>query len=223
MPTTSDLPLSTEQEYAARAPIDRPLLIQSPPGSGKTHTLTARITHVASSLKAQGISGSVLALTFSSAAAKEMRDRVLSKACTSVETRTFHSFCLSVVNVHFNRLGYASKPSLCPSRSSNELLMESAREHYTDFDSSRFKALRKCISFGKSLLDPEKHFEEMNKEILPVYMSFQARLRASNAIEFSDMLQLTKSLLEREPDVLDYIRSRHPAVVGCINVLHSYL
>ncbi|MDP9479874.1 MAG: ATP-dependent helicase, partial [Actinomycetota bacterium] len=91
-----------------------PLLVLAGPGTGKTGVLVGRIAHLVAD---QGISpGRILALTFSRRAAEEMQSRVKNRVpeAAFIETRTFHSFALSVVRRHASALGLARAPEIIP-------------------------------------------------------------------------------------------------------------
>lgn len=100
--TTQELPaksitLDDGQRAAVTAGIDRALLVVAGPGSGKTRVIVERVKHLISDV---GIKPSeILCLTFSDKAAAEMRNRTEKEAGTAqVETCTFHSFCLGILD-----------------------------------------------------------------------------------------------------------------------------
>lgn len=88
-----------------------PLLVAAGPGSGKTRVIVERVKHL---IEKQGIKPSqILCLTFSDKAAEEMRNRIIEQANTSeVETSTFHSFCLSILEDSILETGVSFKSGL---------------------------------------------------------------------------------------------------------------
>lgn len=91
-----------------------PLLVLAGPGTGKTGVLVSRIAYLVAE---KGVSpGRILALTFSRRAAEEMHSRVKERVpeAAFIETRTFHSFALSVVRRHAAALGLARAPEIIP-------------------------------------------------------------------------------------------------------------
>ena len=84
-------PLTAEQQAAVDAPLNAPLAIVAGAGSGKTETLTRRVARAV----AEGARpSSVLVLTFSNKAARELLERLRGLNCGGVEVRTFHGFSL---------------------------------------------------------------------------------------------------------------------------------
>src|SRR5208282_2000627 len=106
------------QQRAAVEQTEGPLLILAGAGSGKTRVITYRIAYL---IEAQGVPPeSILAVTFTNKAAAQMKERVaklldrkaadLEKqvgATNSPHVSTFHSFCVSVLRRHIDRLGYS--------------------------------------------------------------------------------------------------------------------
>ncbi len=105
MPTSSTFDhvykqLNPEQKQAVDT-IDGPVMVIAGPGTGKTQVLAARIANIL--LKTDTNPSSVLALTFTESAAKNMRERLVSmigKTGYYVQIHTFHSFCTDVINSH---------------------------------------------------------------------------------------------------------------------------
>lgn len=88
-----------------------PLLVAAGPGSGKTRVIVERVKHL---IEKQGIKPSqILCLTFSDKAAEEMRNRIIEQANTAeVETATFHSFCLGILEDSVLETGVSFKSGL---------------------------------------------------------------------------------------------------------------
>jgi superfamily I DNA/RNA helicase len=107
------LTLNADQLRAVEHTVE-PLLVLAGPGTGKTGVLVARIAHLVAD---RGVSpGRILALTFSRRAAEEMHSRVKDRVpeAAFIETRTFHSFALSVVRRHSAALGLSRAPEIIP-------------------------------------------------------------------------------------------------------------
>ena len=96
-----------EQQRKAGEKIDGPLLILAGAGSGKTRTITYRIAHM---ILERGISPySILAVTFTNKAAKEMKERVenlIGEDGKKVMLSTFHSFGLRLLRIYSSKIGY---------------------------------------------------------------------------------------------------------------------
>ena len=97
--------LNKEQREAAER-IDGPVLILAGAGSGKTRTVTYRIAHM---IKEKGISPlSILALTFTNKAAREMKERaeaLVGNDVHNLQISTFHSFSVRLLRIYGDRLG----------------------------------------------------------------------------------------------------------------------
>ncbi|GFP24045.1 DNA helicase II / ATP-dependent DNA helicase PcrA, partial [Candidatus Hakubella thermalkaliphila] len=103
------------QEKAVRHPAGR-LIVVAGPGTGKTQVIIQRIIHL---IEAEGVDpSSILALTFSRRAVREMREKValgLSRSFSEIKISTFLSFCLDFVKHNFRALGYRAAPELLTS------------------------------------------------------------------------------------------------------------
>ncbi len=125
--------LNADQQRAVEHP-GGPLLVLAGPGTGKTGVLVARIAHLVGE---RGVRPDrILALTFSRRAADEMSERVRSRVpeAAFVETRTFHSFALSVVRRHPTPLGLSMPPGIMATGEQwalvSELLAEESDEEW---------------------------------------------------------------------------------------------
>src|SRR3954463_10648793 len=115
-----------EQQRAVLAP-DGPLLIGAGPGSGKTTVLAARIAYLI--LSRQIPPTSILALTFATKAARELRSRLgrlLGEAGLAVDAMTFHAFGLRVAHQWSEELGFGlTPPTVYGDNDARALLLES--------------------------------------------------------------------------------------------------
>jgi len=107
MPKKFDLSSLNPAQREAVETLDGPVLILAGAGTGKTRTVTARISHMID----QGVpASSVLAVTFTNKAANEMRERVAGMiseaAAKQVTVCTFHSLCVRILRTSIERLGY---------------------------------------------------------------------------------------------------------------------
>src|SRR5690554_6759413 len=92
--------LNQDQKQAVDT-LDGPVMVIAGPGTGKTQVLAARIANIL--LKTDTNPSSVLAMTFTESAAKNMRERLISmigKTAYYVQIHTFHSFCTEVISSH---------------------------------------------------------------------------------------------------------------------------
>jgi DNA helicase-2/ATP-dependent DNA helicase PcrA len=100
--------LNPEQRKAVEA-VDGPLLIMAGAGSGKTRVLTHRIAYLIATKKAAP--WSILAITFTNKAAREMQDRVgklVGPSGNDIWVSTFHSMCVRILRRDIGRIGFSS-------------------------------------------------------------------------------------------------------------------
>ncbi|HXZ61528.1 MAG TPA: UvrD-helicase domain-containing protein [Acidimicrobiales bacterium] len=194
-----------------------PLLIVAGAGSGKTRVLTRRIAHLLATGDAPP--WGILAITFTNKAADEMRSRVLElvgPAADKMWVSTFHSACLRILRTNADRLGYRSAFTVYDDTDSRRLVEVITAE--LGFDQKRLpsRAVQGVISQAKSeLVDFETFREEAHagpdpfrKRIADVYVQYQQRLHAANALDFDDLLMATANLLQACDDVREAYQER---------------
>ena len=187
-----------------------PFLIIAGAGSGKTRVLTRRIAHLLATGDAPP--WGILAITFTNKAADEMRKRVAELVGPPAEkmwVSTFHSACLRILRTNADRLGYRSAFTVYDDTDSRRMVEMITSE--LGFDQKRLpsRAVQGVISQAKSeLVDFETFREEarsgpdpFRKRIADVYVQYQQRLLAANALDFDDLLMVTANLLQACDDV----------------------
>ena len=194
-----------------------PLLIIAGAGSGKTRVLTRRIAH----LMATGDAApwGILAITFTNKAADEMRSRVVDLvggAADKMWVSTFHSACLRMLRMNADRLGYRSGFTVYDDTDSRRLIEMITAE--LGFDQKRLpsRAVQAVISQAKSELVDFESFREdartgpdpFRKRIADIYVQYQQRLLAANALDFDDLLMVTANLLQACDDVRERYQER---------------
>jgi DNA helicase-2/ATP-dependent DNA helicase PcrA len=130
-----------------------------------------------------------------------------------VEFRTFHSFCLALVNENFHLLNLPSKPTICTKNISHQLLIESLKTHNVDFDSKKLNLVKKAFSYAKACLDPYEYIDENFNDLKLVYTDFQRRLFNTCSMEFSDLLQYAHNLIKNNSTVLKNYEEKFQAIV----------
>jgi DNA helicase-2/ATP-dependent DNA helicase PcrA len=188
-----------------------PLLILAGAGSGKTRAITMRTAY----LIYTGVrAGSVLAVTFTNKAAKEMKERVKSmvkgKNGTPVVS-TFHSLCLKILRREIEHLGYRKDFTIYDT-SEQVSLLRSILSDIKFYDRS-FKAesILERISRTKNDVAPPDNVssddpvEEVSAMLYPRY---REALKSLNALDFDDLLLLTLKLFREHPVVLEKYRER---------------
>ena len=198
---------------------DGPMLVIAGAGSGKTRTLTYRVSR----LIEDGVDPSqILLLTFTNKAAREMLSRV--EQLVTIDTRriwggTFHSVSNRLLRHYADAIGYRSNFSILDDEDAKET-MDSA------ISSLGIKTLEKRFPKGDVLLDIysylintrtplELHLEEnfphfaiYKEEMITVFRRYKDRKREANAMDFDDLLINWKLLLDDHPDIAEALKRR---------------
>ena len=192
-----------------------PLLILAGAGSGKTRVLTHRIAYL---IEEQGVSPfQILAITFTNKAAKEMRERVdkiVSYGAENIWVSTFHSTCVRILRRFIESLGYSRNFTIYDSDDQKTLVRDICKSLNIDTKNVKERAFLSAISSAKDeLISPEEYAMRANmdfskKNFSRVYTEYQKRLKASNALDFDDLIMKTVELFQTNPEVLDYYRRR---------------
>ncbi|MBR2166278.1 MAG: UvrD-helicase domain-containing protein, partial [Paludibacteraceae bacterium] len=189
-----------------------PSLIVAGAGSGKTRVLTYRIAY----LLQQGVpASSVMALTFTNKAAREMKERIqklVSEEARYLMMGTFHSICTKLLRRDAERLGYTRDFTIYDTTDSKSLLKSICKERGLDEKIYKPTAVLARISMAKNnLISPSQY--GMNRELLQadrearmyditaVYELYEARLKAANAMDFDDLLINMLRLMDEYEDV----------------------
>jgi superfamily I DNA/RNA helicase len=202
--------LNDKQREAAEA-IEGPVLILAGAGSGKTRTITYRIAHMVDNL---GIKGdSILGVSFTNKAAKEMRERVLTllgaRKARGISLLTFHSLGVRILKKEIELLGYHQNFSIYD-QSDQMAIVREAMKHFSAEKKFDQKDILSKISFLKNAgvneinyadsphFDPENAYDHATEY---AYRYYQEKLKFYNAIDFDDILYLTVKLFRENPEV----------------------
>ena len=209
-----------EAQRAATLHKDGPLIVIAGAGSGKTRVLTYRIAY----LMSQGIDPfSILALTFTNKAAREMKSRigdlVGESEAKNLWMGTFHSVFARILRTEADKLGFPSNFTIYDTQDSDRLISSIIKEKGLDKDIYKFKQIRSRISaFKNSLITVKAYFNDsdlqesdsMSKrpEMGSIYREYVDRCFKAGAMDFDDLLLRTNELLNRHPDVLAKYQDR---------------
>jgi DNA helicase-2/ATP-dependent DNA helicase PcrA len=208
---------------AQREPVlqkDGPMIIIAGAGSGKTRVLTIRIAY----LMSLGVDAfSILALTFTNKAAREMKKRI-SEIVGSAEAKnlwmgTFHSVFARILRSEANKLGYPSNFTIYDSQDSVRAVSAIIKEMQLDKDVYKPKqVLGRISSYKNSLITVKAYFnnpelqeaDAMSKKprLGEIYKNYVERCFKSGAMDFDDLLLKTNELLTRFPEVLAKYQNR---------------
>lgn len=197
-----------------------PLIVIAGAGSGKTRVLTYRIAH----LMASGVdSFSILALTFTNKAAREMKGRIADLVGESEAKNlwmgTFHSVFARILRQEADKLGYPSNFTIYDTQDSDRLIAAIIKEMGLDKDIYKYKQIRSRISaFKNSLITVKAYFNDYDlqeadalakrPQMGAIYKEYVARCFKAGAMDFDDLLLRTNELLNRFPEVLAKYQDR---------------
>jgi DNA helicase II / ATP-dependent DNA helicase PcrA len=191
-----------------------PLLVLAGAGSGKTRLLTHRIAW----LLEQGVRPwNVLAVTFTNKAAAEMRERVsrlVGPDARHLTVSTFHSFCVRVLRQHIDRIGWTLRFSIYDTDDQKRLLKTIMNELGVDRDRWKPAAIARRIDTAKNhMVWPESYAETYDGPVGDpterIYPLYQARLKAQDAVDFNDLINLTVQLWSQHAGVLSRYRDKY--------------
>jgi len=191
--------LNPEQQQAAKH-TSGPLLILAGAGTGKTRVITARIAW----LIAHGADpASILAVTFTNKAAKEMKERVAgmveAEQAKAVTTSTFHALCVRILRADAGHLGYKPNFSIYDESDTNGLIKKIINRTAAETEKLDPGLAKNLISKAKN----NGWAAPTDEETLAgaVYRRYEAELRALNAMDFDDLLVNAVRLLADFPEV----------------------
>ena len=189
-------------------------------GSGKTRVLTYRIVHMLE----QGVDAfSILALTFTNKAAREMKTRIAALVGESEAKNlwmgTFHSVFAKLLRAEADKLGFPNNFTIYDTQDSDRLIAAIIKEMELDKDIYKYKQIRNRISsFKNSLITVNAYYN--NPELIEadtaarrpkmgeIYAAYVERCFKAGAMDFDDLLLRTNELLNRFPDVLSKYQNR---------------
>jgi DNA helicase-2/ATP-dependent DNA helicase PcrA len=210
--------LNPQQRQAVSAGTG-PVLVVAGPGSGKTRVLTQRVAYLIAS---EGVRPwQILAVTFTNKAAREMQTRVEAtlgeQATEGMMLGTFHSICARILRRESDLLPVASNYVIFDSDDQERIVKGIIKEFNLNDKLYRAAAVHAGISKAKNdLIGPEDYpINTYRDEVVKrVYVEYQKRLVASNAVDFDDLLVYTARLLEDNPSVRDkYAQRFHHVLV----------
>ncbi len=197
--------LNPQQRQAVTAG-NGPVLVVAGPGSGKTRVLTQRVAYL---IAAEGVRPwQILAVTFTNKAAREMQSRVEAtlgeQATEGMMLGTFHSICARLLRREADLLPVANNFVIFDADDQERVVKGIIKEFNLNDKLYRAAAIHAAISKAKNdLIGPEEYpLNTYRDEVVKrVYIEYQKRLVASNAVDFDDLLVYTAKLLEDNPSV----------------------
>ncbi len=184
------------------------MLILAGAGTGKTRVLTARIAWLIS----QGTDpASILAVTFTNKAAREMRERVGAAVETSkaklITLSTFHSLCVRLLRRHAELLGYKQNFSIFDEGDQIGLVKKIAARIHDKKDPIDVNLARNIISKAKNMGISEP--TETGTALGSLFSRYQDALRSLNAMDFDDLLLQARTLLRDHAQAREESQARY--------------
>ena len=189
-------------------------------GSGKTRVLTYRIAY----LMEMGVDPfSILALTFTNKAAREMKSRISlivgEEKSKNLWMGTFHSIFAKILRSEADLLGYSSNFTIYDTQDSERLIASIIKELKLDKDLYKYRNIRNRISSlknnlvtVKTYLNNQELIQQDNESRRPlfgkIYQNYVNRCFKASAMYFDDLLLKTNELLNRYPEVLAKYQER---------------
>lgn len=207
----------TRQQQAAVMHMGSPALVVAGAGSGKTRTLTAKISHLINS----GLNPRrILAITFTNKAADEMKGRLMHLTGLSLDhfpwVRTYHSACLQILKQHYRLLGFQTRPQIYLPHQQEKIIKDILLQN--NFDKKHTRPVLYQISLAKNSADPYAHFREYPTyayaiPLVDVFEQYEAALKQREAVDFDNILCLTRDLLRDHQDVREHYRHKFDYVL----------
>lgn len=202
-----------EAQRAAVEYIDGPSLVIAGAGSGKTRVLTYKIAYLLS----QGMNPwSIMALTFTNKAAREMKERIGKLVGNDLAQHlymgTFHSIFSRILRAEAEHIGFNNNFTIYDESDSRSLIKAIVKEMGLDDKKYKPAAVHAKISMAKNNLMSAAAYEsdaaifEQNKraqmpEIGKIFVAYVQRCKQANAMDFDDLLTLTYQLFREHEDI----------------------
>ena len=199
---------------------DGPLMVIAGAGSGKTRVLTYRIAN----LMQQGVDAfSILALTFTNKASREMKARIAELVgegeAKNLWMGTFHSVFARILRQEADKLGFPRDFTIYDTQDSNRLISSIIKEMGLDKDIYKYKQIRNRISsFKNSLITVKAYHDDIELQeadslsrrpkLGEIYKEYVERCFKAGAMDFDDLLLKTNELLNMHPQVLAKYQDR---------------
>lgn len=160
---------------------------------------------------------SIIAITFTNKAANELKERLarmLGPEANDIWAMTFHSACCRILRREIERIGYDRSFTIYDTSDSERVLKEILRDRNLDEKVFPPRTVLGMISKAKDKQQTPAQFTHdagddiRMKRIAELYTEYQARLKASNALDFDDIILLTVQILQQYEDVREYYQKK---------------
>jgi DNA helicase-2/ATP-dependent DNA helicase PcrA len=205
--------------------VDGPVLLLAGAGSGKTRVITHRIAYL---IQERGVApDSILAVTFTNKAAKEMAERVeriLGHSTLAQPTlSTFHSFCVRVLRrdieaLRINGVGLTRTFAIYDETDQQAVVKTAIKRLGIDDKSLKPRVALGRISWAKNhMIDPQEYFlassNPMEEKIAHIFKIYKDELFKANALDFDDLLLETVRLLKSSAEVREKYNRKYKYIL----------
>jgi DNA helicase-2/ATP-dependent DNA helicase PcrA len=205
--------------------VDGPVLLLAGAGSGKTRVITHRIAYL---IQARGVpADSILAVTFTNKAAKEMAERVDKilghSSLAKPMLATFHSFCVRVLRRDIEALrvggvGLTRTFAIYDEADQQAVVKQALKRLAIDDKTLKPRVALGRISWAKNhMIDPQEYFlastNPMEEKIAHVFEIYKKELFKANALDFDDLLLETVRLLKSSAETRERYNRRYKYIL----------
>ncbi len=205
-----------DKQYEAVTHVDGPLLVIAGAGSGKTRVLTHRVVNLISEHNVKP--WSILAITFTNKAAKEMKERIESLLgednSKDMWIGTFHSMCVRLLRREIEKAGYDRNFLIFDTSDSKTIMKQCIKELELNDKLYGDKFLLGEVSRAKNDLIDEDRYATMYasdfrlSNVAKAYALYQSKLRKNNALDFDDIINVTIKILKENPETLAFYQNK---------------
>jgi ATP-dependent DNA helicase Rep len=207
--------LNSRQLEAVRA-VEGQVLVLAGAGSGKTSVITHKIVHLISNCKVAP--KHIAAVTFTNKAAREMKSRVSGminkSAAKGLTISTFHTLGLSIIRSEHKTLGFKKGFSIFDAEDSLALIRELMHNDFGNKKKMPEQVQRQISSWKSDLVTPELALQHKPDDAIAIiasrlYPEYVRHLKAYNAVDFDDLINLPVMLFREYPDILANWQNRY--------------
>ena len=191
-----------------------PLFVIAGAGSGKTYTLTAKVSYL---IKHYGYDPKkILVLTFTNKASKELKERVISSCgplAMNLWVFTFHAFAKKILSLHLNELGlgYTNSFSIIDDDDKKKIIRKLVKEN--DYDKERYtskvvlNAINKIKFYLENGADIKHIGGPLNEKLTLLYAMYKKYCLENNLLDFDDLILYLYRLLQKKQEIREYYRT----------------
>lgn len=203
--SSNNLSILNDKQREACEAVTGPSLIIAGAGSGKTRVLTYRIAYLIHDVGVHPTS--ILAITFTNKAAKEMRDRLSSLVGDEakwITAQTFHSFCASFLRKEISVIDRSKRFTIIDDDESETMIKNIMKDLNYDIKAIKPSIYYNAISSIKSRMATLKEYHNfLGDRLENVMRLYNQQLEKENLVDFDDLILLTMQILEKYPEILD--------------------